>query len=141
MSERDRFFHWLLTFLNIPYHWGGSNPLQGLDCSGLVQLLLGWFGLDPPGDQTANGLYLHFQKYGKTVDATDLGTLCFYGKPDDVTHVTMAIDGQRMIEAGGGGSKTITAQIAAQQGAYVKISRIARRADLVARIHPNGISF
>ena len=33
MNARDRFCMYLLTFLNIPYRWGGANPLQGLDCS------------------------------------------------------------------------------------------------------------
>lgn len=139
MNDRDRFFLYLLTFLNIPYRWGGANPLQGLDCSGQTQFPLAYHGIDPPGDQSADALYRHFLKHGKVVEVADLGTLLFYGTPELVTHVTTALDAQRMLEAGGGNSRTVTDAIAAQQGAYGKISRINRRADIVAMIHPNGL--
>lgn len=139
MNDRDRFYLYCLSFLNIPYHWGGANPLTGLDCSELAQALMGYFGLDPTGDQNADTYYRHFHKHGAVVALPDLGTLLFFGSPDHVTHVAIALDGQRMIEAGGGGSKVTSPEIAAKKGAYVKVSRINRRADLVARIHPAGL--
>lgn len=139
MNDRDRFYAYLLTFLNVAYKWGGSNPLQGLDCSELAQEVMGYFGLDPSGDQNAHAYYRHFSAHGAVVPIPDLGTLLFFGSADHVTHVAIALDGQRMIEAGGGGSKVTTPELAARRGAYVKVSRINRRADLVARIHPAGL--
>jgi len=35
-------------YLGVPYVWGGTNPDRGLDCSGLVQLVLGELGVDMP---------------------------------------------------------------------------------------------
>lgn len=141
MTAREEFRDYLLRFLHIPYRWGGSNPLTGLDCSGLTQLALDYLAIDPPGDQSADGLYRHFRTEGRgtIVTVADLGTLVFYGKPEKVTHVAVALDAVRMVEAGGGGSATTTVAIAAQQGAYVKVSRIARRADRVAMITPSAL--
>lgn len=139
MTERDRFELYLYSFLHVPYRWGGFSPLVGLDCSGLVQHALDWLGLDPAGDQTADGLYRHFKQRGTIVPIADLGDLVFYGTEARVTHVTNALDALRMIEAGGGSARTVTRAIAEQQDARVKVSRIKRRADLVAIIRPNGL--
>jgi cell wall-associated NlpC family hydrolase len=35
-------------YLGVPYVWGGTNPAKGLDCSGLVQQVLGELGVDMP---------------------------------------------------------------------------------------------
>lgn len=139
MTAADRFMLWLYTLLGIPYRWGGANPLQGLDCSGLAQLALGYHGLDPAGDQTADALYRHLLKNGKVVTTATLGTLAFYGRAERATHVTVCLDDKRMIEAGGGDHTTTTLAAAAARGAYVRVSQITRRSDLVALIHPSGM--
>ena len=139
MTERDRFYDYCLRFLHVPYRWGGSNPLVGLDCSGGTQILLAYNGIDPPGDQSAHGLYLHFREHGTVVEVADLGDLAFYGTPERVTHVAVALDALRMFEFGGGNARTISRQVAEQQGACGKVSRIRRRADLVGIVRPNGL--
>ena len=35
-------------YLGVPYRWGGTDPATGLDCSGLVQRVLGDLGIDAP---------------------------------------------------------------------------------------------
>lgn len=125
-----------LQFVGRPYRWGGDDPMAGFDCSGFVQELLASMGLDPVGDQTAQGLYEFFA--GKTNDkSVQLGTLLFFGKDlKSITHVAMAIDDFRMIEAGGGGSKTLTEADAEKQNAYVRVRAISNRRDLVAALRP-----
>jgi cell wall-associated NlpC family hydrolase len=143
MTAREEFRDYVLRFLHIPYRWGGSNPLTGLDCSGAVQLWLEYLTIDPPGDQSADALYRYFlvAGRGRNVAVADLGTLLFFGRGERVTHVAMALDAVRMIEAGGGGADTTSPEVAARRSAYVKVSRISRRSDLVSMIVPAALSW
>ena len=124
------------SFVGKPYIWGGDDPILGFDCSGLIQEILSSVGMDPPGDQTANALYMYFMGESHTTQAK-AGSLVFYGKVPKVTHVGFMIDKWRMIEAGGGGSSTKTTEDAAAQNAYIRIRPIQRRTDLIGIIHPN----
>jgi cell wall-associated NlpC family hydrolase len=126
-----------LRFVGVPYIWGGNNYLTGLDCSGFVQELLAMMGVDPPGDQTAQGLHNWLAQQTISLKIPQVGALVFFGNsPQSVTHVAMALDYYRMIEAGGGGSKTVDRETAAQQGAVVRIRPIDRRKDLVGIYMP-----
>ena len=120
---------------NIPYRWGGDDPFAGYDCSGFLQEVLSSVGLDPRGDQTANSLYIHFKKNGES-DRLQAGSLCFFGTIYNITHCAFAIDGFRMVEAGGGGRKTTTREAAQRQNAFIRIRPIGSRKDLVAAIYP-----
>lgn len=127
--------------LNVPYVWGGNNPLQGLDCSGFVLWCLRSVGLWTAGDMNAQGLYKHFKVTGTVMDikADDLpvGTLCFYGESlQQITHVAMIYENDLIIEAGGGGSKCKTPADAAAAGAMVRIRPLLTRRDLLALISP-----
>ena len=123
-----------LTFVGLPYIWGGDDTIKGFDCSGLVQELLASEGMDPPGDQTAQALFDHFHDMS---EHRDLGALAFYGRSiASITHVAMLLNEYQIIEAGGGGSKTVNAEVAAQQNAYVRIRRVDARKDLIAIRNP-----
>lgn len=141
MSEKDQFYDYLMRFLFIPYKWGGSHPLEGLDCSGFVQLALDFLSIDPPGDQSADALYRHFMLYGDRTAKADLGTLLFFGSMNKITHVGIALDSQKMIEAGSGDSSIVNLETARQKGAFIKVSRISRRKDLVEMLRPRGIGW
>ena len=121
-----------------PYRWGGDDPMGGFDCSGLAQEVLASVGLDPSGDQTADGLYRMLK--AKAVGSPDgnwpAGCLVFYGSASAITHVGVSIGNGLMVEAGGGGSKTLTAEDAQTQNAFVRIRPINRRADFVAVCDP-----
>jgi lysozyme family protein len=127
--------------LGKPYLWGADGP-DAYDCSGFVQWALKPLGLDPAGDQTAAGLYRFFsdgRSSEVSVDESRLGDLVFFGSDESITHVALAWGNEEMLEAGGGGRKTITVAIARQVGAEVRIRRIARRPDLVGILRPNAI--
>lgn len=133
------FKNFLLTFIGIQYKWAGHTPTSGYDCSGLVQELLAALGADPPGDQTAQGLYNWFSIRGSR-DVKKTGALCFFGLSDKaITHVAMIFDGNIMLEAGSGNSKTINVYIAEQQDAFIRLRPITRRKDLVAVIFPSDV--
>jgi cell wall-associated NlpC family hydrolase len=124
-----------LSFLLTPYKWGGSG-FDGIDCSGFVQEILKSVGLDPAQDQTAQGLFDHFNKTGEW-NSYRIGSLAFYGESVlKITHVAFLLDPYRVIEAAGGGSKCLSREDATRENAFVRIRLIKYRADLVAVIRP-----
>jgi cell wall-associated NlpC family hydrolase len=121
------------------YQWGGSNPLTGMDCSGLVQELLSTAGIDPVGDQTAQGLYNYFEKNG-SYNKYGAGALAFYGQSTTkISHIAFCVDQYRIIEAGGGGSTTTSIEAAAKQNAFIRMRLINNRKDLQAVIMPSYV--
>jgi len=128
-----------MTFIGTPYHWGGNGTEQfpGYDCSGFIQQVLGAFGAVPKFDQNADSLYRYFKKHQKSKFILKKGSLLFFGKKTQISHVAMAIDTKNMLEAGGGG-KNFT-----KKNASVRIRPIKSRSDLIAYIlpyvHPKNI--
>lgn len=109
------------TFLGLPYHWGGDDPIRGFDCSGLVIEILQGVGLLPASyDTTANGLYIRFGS--KAVAKGYAGCLVFWFNAQNIaTHVELMIDEFLTLGASGGGSATTSTQAAIDQNAVVKI--------------------
>lgn len=129
-----------MSFLGVPYRWGGSNPITGLDCSGLTIEILKSAGVAPPGDTTAQGLYNFYEKTG-TVGVFGPGVLAFYGESvTKITHVGFMIDEFRMIEAGGGNSQIFSKEDAALHDAFVRIRPVRRRKDFVITVKPRYAS-
>ncbi len=128
--------------LGKPYIWGAQGP-DAYDCSGLVQVMLEKLNLDPPGDQTAEGLYRHFLRDTRStavdVSESDLGDIVFFGAEESVSHVALAWGEQDMFEAGGGGRKTTTVAEARKHKAEVRIKPISRRKDVVAVLRPTAL--
>jgi len=134
------------AFLGTPYIWGGDDPVQGFDCSGLVIECLKSVGILPPaGDWTADSLYQMFRdkpvehgsdnegmntdiRPGNIKTGIQAGCLVFWFKPGKgAHHVEMCISPNLSIGASGGGSKTNIEADAIRQNAYVKIRPFRER--------------
>lgn len=126
---------YMLSWLGVPYIWGGDSR-DGIDCSGFVQKGLACVGEDPPGDQTAQKLFDHFEKIG-TWNSYQPGALAFFGESaTKITHVAFLLDRYLMIEAGGGDRSINSVNAARLANAEVRIRPITHRQDLVAVIRP-----
>ncbi len=44
----DSILQYAITFMHVPYVWGGNNPVSGFDCSGFVSYVYKNFGIDLP---------------------------------------------------------------------------------------------
>lgn len=127
-----------MQYIGVPYRWGGESPMGGLDCSGFVQLILSGGGVDPVGDQSAQALYDALVAGGGGVGVYGPGSVAFFGKSDKaITHVGFCISEFQMVEAAGGDSKVNTVQDAIDRRAFVRLTMIDRRKDLVAVVMPN----
>ena len=94
-------------------------------------------GIYIPHDMSALGLYGYFSPTWAPKAAR--GGLVFFGKDrEDITHVGVCLDNKFMLEAGGGDSRVRTVADAKIRNAFVRISPITRRADLVSALHPNA---
>lgn len=125
MKKRDIALESAKSFLMIPYRWGGSDPMNGFDCSGLVIEILKTVGLFPENsDNTAHGLS---RMYNQT-DIMQPGNLVFWDWDNNgvMDHVEMIChvseEGEiYTIGARGGDSSTTSLERAGIQDAFVKI--------------------
>jgi len=140
MAKRDNVAQVLvgyaLGFMGQPYRWGGDDPINGFDCSGLIQEILAGVGLDPEGDQTADAMMVYAQKNWKPCDTAMAASVIFFGTGTKATHVGFGLGDGLMMEAGGGGAKTLTLADAAAQNAFVRMRPVARRRDVIGIYDP-----
>jgi len=125
------------SLLGTPYKWGGSNPMEGFDCSGLVVELMKSAGeLRWNDNLTAQQLYDHFADKGSH-GLRQPGTLAFYGRSvTEITHVGFMVSHYQMIDAGGGDRLTLTVEDAIAKNAFVRMRHVDFRRDLVGTIRP-----
>ena len=133
-AEIDLFIKCAFQWVGTPYRWGGDDP-SGIDCSGLVQECLESIGRNPPGgDKTADGIYRAMAEYARPTDFTRKGCVLFFGTEDKITHTAISISKNFMVEAGGGGSKTVSEEAAWAHNAWVRVRPVNSRSDLVASL-------
>jgi cell wall-associated NlpC family hydrolase len=140
VEHKKIFYDLLVSQLGLPYKWGGSNPLDGFDCSGLVCFAFQSFGIFPNKYRTTSqGIYNRLLKESKTPeDTATFGSLAFYGQgKTKINHVGIMLNGELMVEAAGGDSSTLFLQDAKKQGACVRIRPYFYRKDFLFFVTPD----
>lgn len=129
-----------LECLNVPYIWGGNNPLTGLDCSGFFQWILKKMGkLDENRDFTAQNIHDELVKSCAISVRPKADCALFFGNNlTEITHCALAVNEEWMIEAAHGSSHMVLPQQAVDKFARVEFNRINRRRDLVSCIWLNS---
>ena len=146
MTTKDVLIHWALAQVGKPYIWEGDGSARffgGYDCSGFAQDFYAILGIDPPGDQTAQGYYDHWwpvvdkQCYHIAKSKVGFGDMLFFGMDrNHISHVAIALTRHVLIEAGGGGSNCTTLQKADELCARVRLRPIRLRKDFQVAIRP-----
>lgn len=100
-----------LSYLGLPYVWGGSNPETGFDCSGLVNYVYAKFGYT-----ITRVAEYQYKLDGKYVKFSELqaGDLVFFHSPGDktdISHVGMYICGGLFVHASGKGTGIIVSSL------------------------------
>ena len=132
-------YNYAMSFVGVPYLWGGDTADEGFDCSGLVVEILKASGHIPNKyDATAQQLFRIFDE--QLLDEEDdliFGDLIFFGREwTEIGHVAYALSPLHLLDAGGGNSTTRSKDVANRQGAMVRIRPIAYRNDILGAVRP-----
>ncbi len=96
-TEPQSKIEFALSFLNIPYLWGGKS-IAGIDCSGLMQVVHRWAGINFPRDAYQQ------EELGTTIDFEDreAGDLAFFiSDSGKIHHVGLLVSKNEIIHAHG----------------------------------------
>lgn len=137
-KAREAIKDYALQFVGTPYMWGGDDPMAGFDCSGFAVEVLKSIGLLKRGsDYTAQGLWNIYK--GHKIPKAKKGAFVFYHSSSDknrIIHVGICLDRLRIVEAGGGGSRTKTVKDAIDQNAYIRIRSWNSRKNVAGFLDP-----
>jgi cell wall-associated NlpC family hydrolase len=86
-DQRQGIVDFATQFVGTPYHYGGTTPKLGFDCSGFTSFVMSKFGLSLPrtsGGQSVLGRAITF-------DDAQPGDLLFFGRGKHIEHVALVV--------------------------------------------------
>lgn len=94
------------SYVGSKYVFGGKNPLTGIDCSGMVELVLWKLGVMPRGYHRSSQMIFDYVTKNKNFFSVGKPTkdcLLFYRNKDTgiINHIALALNERVMIEASG----------------------------------------
>jgi len=127
LSDKEIALKVAWSLYGLPYRWGGDDPMEGFDCSGMVLEILKSVGIIRRSiDMTADQIYRHFKELGYLSRAANTGCLAFWKDENTVKirHVEFCIGPTHTIGASGGGSNVINELEASRRNAFIKVRPI-----------------
>lgn len=124
------FMFTVMSHFNEPYLWGGDNPMEGFDCSGLIVDGLRACGIiEPKEDMTADGMWQKWGLSNRVIDPSE-GCFAFWMKNGKAYHVAVCLDKRFCLTANAGGSSTTSLQSAIEGDSYITIRPLSHRKTL-----------
>ena len=126
----------IMGLYGTPYKWGGNDPMDGLDCSALVNIYLKIRGiLEEKEDLSSKMLWERFEK--SKIRFPKRGCLVFYtNSAGNVNHVDIYLGKNMVIGAIGGRRSTLSLASAKLHQAFVKVEHINHNRMLKGFLNP-----
>lgn len=125
------------AYIGKPYKWGGDDPMQGFDCSGLVCEILQSVGrIGRKEDLTADGLRLRFEVQLVNGPPSEGCLALWLNDAGRAVHVEYCIDALHTIGASGGDSTTVDEAAAIRMNAFIKVRPWQTRGGRVMFVDP-----
>ena len=119
-------------YLGVPYHWGGTSPRTGFDCSGFVQYVFAKHGTRLP--RTSREMASSGRRLRPLWSALQPGDLVMFAEPGKrISHVAIYAGRRRIIHASGSGRRVRYDALDTKRGRW-----FARRLVAARRVSSGG---
>ena len=123
LTLRDSIVHEALAQVGTPYHFGGTTPDSGFDCSGLVRYVFARFQMEPPRTAARQA------RLGAPVRREELrpGDLLTFGVGDSVTHIGIYVGHRKYVHASSVAKRVIVSPLDRPPSPLIRPMKGARR--------------